>query len=62
MGVPTSDVGYTSPTTGRGAHEVHRDMWWQKKKEKLSSHVFLGFQAVCSPDIFPSNPGMQFFS
>jgi hypothetical protein len=24
MGVPTSDVGYTSATTGRGDHEVHK--------------------------------------
>jgi hypothetical protein len=24
MGVPTSEVGYTSATTGRGVHEVHK--------------------------------------
>jgi hypothetical protein len=24
MGVPTSEVGYTSATTGRGEHEVHK--------------------------------------
>jgi hypothetical protein len=24
MGVPTSAVGYTSVTTGRGDHEVHK--------------------------------------
>jgi hypothetical protein len=24
MGVPTSEVGYTSVTTGRGDHEVHK--------------------------------------
>jgi hypothetical protein len=24
MGVPNSDVGYTSATTGRGGHEVHK--------------------------------------
>jgi hypothetical protein len=24
MGVPTSEVGYTSATTGRGGHEVHK--------------------------------------
>jgi hypothetical protein len=24
MGVPTSGVGYTSATTGRGDHEVHK--------------------------------------
>jgi hypothetical protein len=24
MGVPTSEVGYTTATTGRGDHEVHK--------------------------------------
>jgi hypothetical protein len=24
MGVPTSEVGYTSATTGRGDHEIHK--------------------------------------
>jgi hypothetical protein len=24
MGVPTLEVGYTSATTGRGDHEVHK--------------------------------------
>jgi hypothetical protein len=24
MGVPTSEVGYTSATTGRGDHQVHK--------------------------------------
>jgi hypothetical protein len=24
MGVPTSEVGYTSVTTGKGDHEVHK--------------------------------------
>jgi hypothetical protein len=24
MGVPTSEVGYTSPIIGRGDHEVHK--------------------------------------
>jgi hypothetical protein len=24
MGVPKSEVGYTSATTGRGGHEVHK--------------------------------------
>jgi hypothetical protein len=24
MGVPTSELGYTSATTGRGDHEVHK--------------------------------------
>jgi hypothetical protein len=36
MGVPTSEVGYTSATTGRGVHEVHKGhvVVLEKKKEK----------------------------
>jgi len=27
MGVPTSEVGYTSAMLRREDHEVHKDMW-----------------------------------
>jgi hypothetical protein len=41
MGVPASDVGYTSATTGRGDHEVHKGhvvaLKKEKKKAKLES-------------------------
>ena len=34
MGVPTSEVGYTSAMPKREDHEVHKDMWggghWKK--------------------------------
>jgi hypothetical protein len=33
MGASTSDVGYTSATTGRRDHEVYMDMWWQWGKK-----------------------------
>jgi hypothetical protein len=33
MGVPTSEVGYTSATTGRGDHEVYMDMWRGEKRK-----------------------------
>jgi hypothetical protein len=40
MGVPTSDVGYSSATTGRGDHEVHNGhvvaLGEGKKKKKKS--------------------------
>jgi hypothetical protein len=38
MGVPTSEVGYTSATTGRGDHEVHKGhvVALEKKKETKS--------------------------
>jgi len=29
MGVPTSEVGYTSAMPRREYHEVHKDMWGQ---------------------------------
>jgi hypothetical protein len=28
MGVPTSEVGYTTAMPRREDHEVHKDMWW----------------------------------
>jgi hypothetical protein len=34
MGVPTSEVGYTSATTGRGDHEVQKREREEKRKEK----------------------------
>jgi len=37
MGVPTSEVGYTSAMPRRDDLEVHKDMWWHwtKKNFKL---------------------------
>jgi hypothetical protein len=36
MGVPTSEVGYTSATTGRGDHEVYKGhVVALEKKNKL---------------------------
>jgi hypothetical protein len=34
MGVPTSEVGYTSATTGRGDHEIHNGHVAVLKKKK----------------------------
>jgi len=34
MGVPTSEVGYTSAMPRREDHEVHKDMWWHGKGRK----------------------------
>jgi hypothetical protein len=39
MGVPTSEVGYTSTTTGRGNHEVHKGhvvALGEKKRKKIN--------------------------
>jgi hypothetical protein len=37
MGVPTSEVGYTSAMPRREDHEVHKkDMWWYWKKKTLT--------------------------
>jgi hypothetical protein len=35
MGVPTSEVGYTTAMPRREDHEVHKDMWWYWIKKKL---------------------------
>jgi hypothetical protein len=35
MGVPTSEVGYTSATTGRGDHEVHKGHVTLAKKNTI---------------------------
>jgi hypothetical protein len=41
MGVPTSEVGYTSTTTGRGDHEVHKGhVVALEEKKKKSSGLF----------------------
>jgi hypothetical protein len=37
MGVPSSDVGYTSAITGRGDHEVHKGHV-VAKKTSISNH------------------------
>jgi len=36
MGVPASEVGYTSAVPRREDHEVHKDMWghWGEEKKK----------------------------
>jgi len=36
MGVPTSEVGYTSAMPRRGDQEVHKDMWrnWEERKKR----------------------------
>ena len=34
MGVPTSEVGYTSAMPRREDHEVHKDMWSIVEKKK----------------------------
>jgi hypothetical protein len=45
MGVPTSEVGCTSATTGRGDHEVHKRHIVRAKK-------------VYVPYLFPENSAM----
>jgi hypothetical protein len=44
MGVPTSEVGYTSATTGRGDHEVHKGhvVALGEKKENKEGRGFDG--------------------
>jgi hypothetical protein len=58
MGVPTSEVGYTSATAGRGDHEVHKghvvalgggvymDMWWYWEGSIYGHVVVLGGECI----------------
>jgi len=39
MGVPTSEVGYTSAMPRREDHEVHRDMWGLGERGKKHTHI-----------------------
>jgi len=48
MGVPPSEVGYTSAMPRREDHEVHKDMWghWGEKILKIN-----GKTAVCKINV-----------
>jgi hypothetical protein len=46
VGVPTSEVGYTSATAGRGDHEVHKRHW---KKQSEPSFNFI-IRNICTQD------------
>jgi hypothetical protein len=37
MGVPTSEVGYTTAMPRREDHEVHKDMWWHWIKRNIAN-------------------------
>jgi hypothetical protein len=43
MGVPTSEVGYTSATTGRGDHEVHKGLVVALGDKKISITLLIQF-------------------
>jgi hypothetical protein len=55
MGVPTSDVGYTSATTGRGDHEVHKGHVVALGRKKLTPYI------VAVSDEFISLLGLIYF-
>jgi len=51
MGVPTSEVGYTSAMSRREDLEVHKDMWGIEKKNILktcTSQINLPFLYICT--------------
>jgi hypothetical protein len=39
MGIPTSEVSYTSATTRRGTTKSMTDMWWHWGKNILKNHL-----------------------
>jgi hypothetical protein len=53
MGVPTSEVGYTSATTGRGDHEVHNGHVVALEKKEKKTLPCLTFTFFPFPFILP---------
>jgi hypothetical protein len=45
MGVPASEVGYTSATNGRGDHEVHKEHVVELAQKKFLI-LILGFKLL----------------
>jgi len=41
MGVPNSEVGYTSAMPGREDHEVHKDIWWHWKYIYIYIYIYI---------------------
>jgi hypothetical protein len=48
MGVPTSEVGYTSATTGRADHEVHKGNVVALEKERKKRKKLGAYDIVCT--------------
>jgi hypothetical protein len=61
MGVPTTEVGYTSATSGRGDHEVHKRHVVALGREKNASAQNHRFQNDKGRTIlkFESKPGKK---
>jgi hypothetical protein len=61
MGVPTLEVGYTSATTGKGDHEVHKGHVVALGKKKKKLRVYGALKKEFSVDRYPpfSSPVVQ---
>jgi hypothetical protein len=46
MGVPPSEVCYTSATTGRETVKFIRDMWWHWIKKNLKKYLYIELQQM----------------
>jgi hypothetical protein len=44
MGVPTSEVGYTTATPRWEDHRFHKDMWWHWIKEREGNNKSVTLQ------------------
>jgi len=57
MGVPNSEVGYTSAMPRREDHEVHKDMWGIGRKKVLNASTWFALTATESKvSTRPRNP------
>jgi hypothetical protein len=45
MGVPTSDFGYTSTTTGRGDHEVLKEHVVEMERKNIYDNIYFTLYA-----------------
>jgi ABC-type arginine/histidine transport system permease subunit len=58
MGVPTSEVGYTTAMPGREEHEVHKNMWWHWIK-KIYIYIFIA-KPLLLTDVSGPNHSMYY--
>jgi hypothetical protein len=61
MGVPTSQVSYTSATTGRGDHEVHKGPV-VALEEKKYSEISLNSQSMVERELFAGGVSCTLFA
>jgi hypothetical protein len=52
MGVPTTEVSYTSATTGRGDHEVHKGHVVALERKNVILNIYLPITTLGRPLVY----------